>query len=93
VSYELFHNGHPQGQIATITGWSNFTGDIDVLGDSAPKLVRRFITRGWVDDPVAFGEQLNELLESGHLSSESADVVKGLMERLPENGVVSIANE
>lgn len=95
MSYELFIDGRPRGQAATISGWEDLVHDLELDKDNLPPVLSRFLTRGWSDDHEELQAALSSALGYEHLTDESRSTIRGIVGMLEDVGgkIVSIAAE
>ena len=90
MSYELYIDGIPKAQVATIAGWENlaqaFSNRRDALG--------LFIRQGWTRDIDGMKRSINFVLSNVTIPPDVRLILEGLRSRLPKSRMtVSISPE
>lgn len=89
MSYELFINGRAKGQVASIGGMRALERELA----NAPEELSSFLLRGWSENPDDLKEEIEKIIANGKLSENSTGILQGILDRLPDTGIVSLSSE
>lgn len=90
MSFELYIEGKPKGQLASMGGMSDLT-DAYVNQNSE---LGRFLELGYSKAPVALRKAVERLIaEDENMTEANRKTLQGLLRKLPEKGAVSISSD
>jgi hypothetical protein len=88
MSYELFVERVPVGQVATMQGMADLTA---AFAKGSGELVA-FLKTGKTEKPEQLKQDIRKQLERD-MSTDLRDTLEGLLKRLPAEGLVSVSSE
>jgi len=90
MSFELYIDGKPTGQVASMGGMQDLTDAYASLDSE----LGRFLELGYSEKPTRLKQAVRELIDTDENMAESnRKTLQGLIRRLPEKGTVSLSSD